>query len=207
MKSCLVRCIGCFALSTTLFAQSASDPSDAILNVLVWGTHMPIDSATYSGVLRRDVEAYLRRASSYLPTRPVPSALDLQMVYFAWVNYERRLAAVSEDPSASKLAAEYVDGLRPCYEWEGFSDCPEREALFADEYRAAHPVGPFSAYLPLLSAHRWLCAAEAFDYEQRPVDSARSRRLYQERVAVGVRSRVLLIRTASERLSSRGQCH
>jgi hypothetical protein len=128
------------------------------------------------------------------------------MVYFAWVNYERRLAAVSEDPSASKLAVEYVDGLRPCYEWEGFSGCPEREALFADEYQATHPAGPFNAYLPLLSAHRWLCAAEAFDDEQRPVDSARSRRLYQERVAVALRSPVLLIRTASERLSSRGRC-
>jgi len=206
MKSCLVFWIGCLGISTGLLAQ-ASDPGDSILNVLVWGIHMPIDSAAYSGVLRRDVDAYLLRANAYRPTRAVPSAEDLRMVYDAWVNYERRLAAVSEDPGASQLAREYVDALRPCYEWEGNSDCPEHEALFADEYQAAHPGGPFSAYLPLLSAHRWLCAAEGFDYERSPDDAARSRQLYQERLAVALRSQVLLIRTASERLSSRGRCH
>ena len=206
MKSCLVCCIGCFALSTVLLAQSLSNPDDSILNVLVWGIHMRIEPAAYSGALRRDVEAYLQRASSYRPTREVPSAEDLRMVYDAWVNYERRLAAVSDDPRASELAREYVDGLRPCYEWEGNSSCPEHEALFADEYQTAHPVGPFSAYLPLLSAHRWLCAAEGFEYEQRPDDVARSRRLYQERLAVALRSQVLLVRTASERLSIRGRC-
>ena len=206
MKSCLVCCIGCLALSIGLLAQRPSNPRDSILDVLVWGIHMQIDSADYSGVLRRDVEAYLQRASSYRPTRAVPSAPDLRMVYDAWVNYERRLAAVSEDPRASQLARGYVEDLRPCYEWEGNSYCPEHEALFADEYQAAHPAGPFSAYLPLLSAHRWLCAAEGFDYEQSPADAARSRQLYQERLAVALRSQVLLIRTASERLSIRGRC-
>ena len=74
MKSCLVCCIGCFALSTGLLAQSLSNPDDSILNVLVWGIHMPIDPAAYSGVLKRDVDAYLQRASSYRPTREVPCA-------------------------------------------------------------------------------------------------------------------------------------
>jgi hypothetical protein len=40
-----------------------------------------------------------------------------------------------------RLAVAYVKRLRPCYEWEGYSGCPEREALFADEYQTAHPKG------------------------------------------------------------------
>ena len=53
------------------------------------------------------------------------------MVHEAQVRYERRLAATSSDQNAPALAAAYVDSLRPCYEWEGFHDCPEREASFA----------------------------------------------------------------------------
>lgn len=128
------------------------------------------------------------------------------MVQFAQVNYERRLVAVTNDPRAPALAAEYVDSLRPCYEWEGFHDCPEREAEFADEYQAAHPNGPFSTYLPLLAAHRWLCAAERYEYEKNPTEAARSRRNYQERVSAAQKSRALLIRTAAERLAGRERC-
>ena len=128
------------------------------------------------------------------------------MVQAAQVNYKRRLVAVSNDREAPALAAAYVDNLRPCYEWEGFHDCPEREAVFADEYQAAHPNGPFSEYLPLLAAHRWLCAAEGYDYEQQPTEAARSRRNYQQRVSTAQKSRVLLIRTAAERLAVRGRC-
>jgi hypothetical protein len=198
---------GLLALSPFLVsAQTIPSPDDALLDVLVWGTHMRIDSQAYSGDLRAEVEAHLRRATEYRSTRPVPSSGELKMVHAAQVGYERRLAAVSDDPAAPRLATAYVDSLRPCYEWEGFHDCPEREALFADEYQAAHPNGLFRAYLPLLAAHRWLCTAEAYEYEKRPEDASRSRRLYDERLAVARRSKVLLIRTAAERLSLRGRC-
>jgi len=46
------------------------------------------------------------------------------MIRTSQVNYERRLAAVSDDPRAPQLAVTYVDSLRPCYEWEGYHDCP-----------------------------------------------------------------------------------
>ena len=132
---------------------------------------------------------------------------EFRMQYDAQVSYERRLVAITGDPVAVKLAADYVDQLRPCYEWEGFHDCPEREALFADEYQAAHPDGPFHEYLTLLSAHRWLCTAEAFDYEKRPADSSRSHQLYEERVARARQSPSLLIRSAADRLSARNRCY
>jgi hypothetical protein len=54
---------------------------------------------------------------------------------------ERRLVAVSDGSAAPGLAVAYVDRLRPCYEWEGYHDCPEAEAVFAEEYQATHPRG------------------------------------------------------------------
>jgi len=194
------------ASAVLLSAQRPANP-DGVLDVLVWGTHMSIDPAAYSQPVRAAVEQHLRRAMAYVSKRPVPPYPEGEMVQNAQVTYERRLVAVSDDPRAPALASAYVDSLRPCYEWEGFHDCPEREAEFADEYQAAHPGGPFSTYLPLLAAHRWLCAAEGYDYEKDPTEAARSRRNYQQRVSTAQKSRVLLIRTAAERLAARGRCH
>jgi hypothetical protein len=190
-----------------LSAQPAPDPGDALLDVLVWGTHMSIAPATYPPALRAELEVHLRRSMRYVSKRRVPQYPEGEMVQNAHVNYERRLVALSDDPRAPALAAAYVDNLQPCYETEGFHDCPEREAEFADEYQATHRDGPFSTYLPLLAAHRWLCTAEAYDYEKRPTEAARSRRNYEQRLSTARKSKVLLIRTAGERLAARGRCH
>jgi hypothetical protein len=128
------------------------------------------------------------------------------MVYGASIGYERMLAAVAEGNDASTLARGYVDALKPCYEWEGYHDCPEREALFADKYQTEHPTGPLSGFLPLLSAHRWLCAAEAYEYERQPAEAERSRNLFAARLEIAQSSRSMLVRTAAERLKVRGQC-
>jgi hypothetical protein len=131
----------------------------------------------------------------------------MEMVHEAEVNYEVRLAAISDRSDSPQLAVEYVDGLRPCYEWEGMSDCPESEALFAEKYQAAHPAGPFSGYLPLLAAHRWLCVAEVFDTELRPNDATRVRNSSQKWLQIAVQSPLRLVRVAAEQLSRRGRCH
>jgi len=187
--------------------RNANGPEDAILDVVVWGAHRDIDPAAYSGPLKTEVDAHLRRAASFRSNRAVPEPGGLlEMVHAARVSYEQRLVAVTADPRAARLAAEYVDALRPCYEWEGFHDCPQREAVFADNYQAAHQGGPFSEYLPLLAAHRWLCAAEAFDYEKRPDDGAAARRRYKEKSAVATMSKDLLMRTAAEALAVRERC-
>jgi hypothetical protein len=186
--------------------QSVPSASDALLDLLVWGAHMPIDPRAYTGELRAEVERYLNRTTAYRSTTTPPAFAEGAMVHAAQVSYERRLAAISDDPSASALAVAYVKDLRPCYEWEGFHDCPEREARFADEYLAAHATGPFSAYLPLLAAHRWLCTAEAYEYESRPTDAETSRRLYRERLLIAQASRVLFVRRAAESLAARGKC-
>jgi hypothetical protein len=189
-----------------LISQSASNPSDALLDVLVWGTHMAIDPEAYDPALKNELQQYFRRAMAYRPRGPVPPDGELRMSYDARITYERRLAAVSDDPMAPELAVDYVKALRSCYEWEGFHDCPEREAQFADDYQAAHPNSPFSTYLHLLAAHRWLCTAEAYEYEHRPAEASRSRRAYEARLELARRVKTLLFRTAAERLATRGRC-
>jgi hypothetical protein len=187
--------------------RSPQRPEDSILDVLVFGVHVPINPALYNGQLRDEVEQYLRRAGAYVSTRMATSpSRELKMVLSAQLSYETRLAAISGDARASTLAQSYVTRLRPCYEWEGFHDCPEAEAAFADKYQADNPGSPVSEYLPLLASHRWLCAAEGYEYEKKPVDAARSRSLYEQRLAVARQSKVLLIRTAAERLAERGRC-
>jgi hypothetical protein len=195
------------ALWITYFPpQSPKNADDAILDVLVFGTHMPIDPAQYASDLRAAVERYLRRAAAYTPKRSVPSSGEMRMVYSAQVRYETRLFAITDDPNAAAIAQDYVTRLRPCYEWEGFHDCPERDARFADEYQATHPNGPLRHYLPLLAAHRWLCAAEAYDSEGNTQEAEQSRRLYEQRLPIARKSEDLLVRTAAERLAARRQC-
>ena len=180
---------------------------DALVDLLVWGADQPLDLGAYSPEVKAELEKHLLRYKGYRSQRRRPvKAGALQLVHAAWVRYERKLVAVSGDPRAPALAAAYVDSLRPCYEWEGFHACPEREATFAAEYRTAHPGGPFSEYLPLLEAHRWLCTAGAYEYEQRPEDAARSRRVYEQTISTARHSKSLLVRLAAEGLTERGRC-
>ncbi len=199
---------GFIASSFVMFAQpSGVKASDALIDVLVWGADQQIDPSAYSPAIKAELEKHLRRFKAYRSKRARTVTFgELAMVYDAQVSYERTLAAVSVDPQAPALAAAYVDSLRPCYEWEGFHDCPEREATFATEYQAAHPGGPFSEYLTLLAAHRWLCAAESYEYEKQPDGAARSRRAYEQTISTAQRSPALLVRSAAEGLVARGRC-
>ena len=145
---------------------------------------MRVDTSIHSPGVKAELEELLQRSERYRSKRGRPSnSSELAMVHGAQVRYERLLVATSDDSTVSALAMTYVDRLRPCYEWEGGHDCPEREAAFAHEYQTAHPGGPFSGYLPLLEAHRWLCTAEGYESEKRPEDAARSRREYQQAIS------------------------
>jgi hypothetical protein len=174
---------------------------------MVWGADLIIDPTPYPPDVRLEIERHLQRWRAYTSPRRRPAdSSELEMVHLAQVRYERRLVAGSSNPRAGSLAVAYVDRLRPCYEWEGFHDCPEREAVFAAEYDAANPDGPFREYLPLLAAHRWLCTTEGYEYEKRPADAARSRRAYEQAVAKARQSGAVLIRRAADELVERGRC-
>ena len=132
----------------------------------------------------------------------------MRMVYAAREGYEAKLAAAASAAGARRLAQQYVDALRPCYEWEGFHDCPEREALFAEQHLRDHPDTSFRDLLRVLAAHRWLCAAEGYEYEQKPGEALRARRAYEEAVTIATTdSRSMLMTTAASELKVSGRCH
>jgi hypothetical protein len=199
-------------LMTTLLTLAAQPPSrtpgEELLYLLVFGLgSREIRPTDYPPALRPELTAHLRRFNAYRSTRTgLAKTGEFGMVYSAWTGYERQLAAVSASSKTPALALAYVSELKPCYEWEGYHDCPEREAVFAIKYQAAHPNSPFSAYLPLLAAHRWICAAEGYDYEKQPAEAVRCRRSYEEAAAVARKSDSLLVRTAAEQLTAIGRC-
>lgn len=131
------------------------------------------------------------------------------MFYAAREGYEGKLvAAAAPGAGVARLARDYVDALRPCYEWEGFHDCPESEALFAEQYVLDHPGTPFRDFLHLLAAHRWLCAAEAYDYEQTPEKASHARRKYEDALkTAALTSRPALMAAAADELKRSGRCH
>jgi hypothetical protein len=193
---------------TPSLQTQVTSPEDALVDVLVWGADLEIDPNKYLAELKAQIQLHLERWKAYQSKRARPSgSSELDMVYQGLVRYECRLAAVSDDPRAPTLAPGFVDDLKPCSEWEGFHDCPEREALFIDRYQSLNQSGPFTEYLPLLAAHRWLCTAEAYDYEKRPDAAARSREMFAKRIATAQQSRVQLIRAAADRLKARARCH
>lgn len=201
----LVAVLG--AAPNTTVAQPVGAAGDALVDVLVWGLAPGVDLNEYPPAVRQPLERLLARAQAYRSSRPEPKgAREEPMVYAAQVRYERLLAVFADDPKARPLAVTYIERLRPCYEWEGYHECPEREASFASEYWQANPTAPFSAMLPLLAAHRWLCAADAYDYEKRPADAARSRRAYDDAIAIARQTSDTLIRAGAEALSARPRC-
>jgi hypothetical protein len=203
ISTAIVIGLGPFAFA----AQSTKTPEDALLAALVWGEYHGIDVNSYRPEVKTELERARQRLElSRSPRRRPINSSDEEMLYQVMVRYERLLVAFAADSKAQALAVKYVDSLRPCYEWEGYHDCPQREASFATDYFAAHPSGPFKDYLPLLAAHRWLCTAEGYEYEQRPEDAARSRRAADDAIRTARRSTDRLIRMAAEALHKRSRC-
>jgi hypothetical protein len=195
--------LGTFGSST----QPVKTSEDALVAALVWGQYDDLDLATYPPDLKAELERARERFKAYRSPRVRPGNSPLEeIVHAAMVRYERLLVSAA-GREAQSLAVDYVDKVRLCYEWEGYHDCPEHEAVFAGEYLAANLTGPFKEYLPLLAGHRWLCAAESYDYEKRPKDADRSRRAADAAIQTARRSTALMIRIAAATLQARGRCH
>ena len=206
MLRCSLVAILLIVGSVDAWAQSAAHQSDALLDLLLWGIDRGIDITAYTPEVDAELDKVLRRSRAYESRRREPVRSELEMSHAAQVRYERLLVAMADDSGAPALAVAYVNQLRPCYEWEGYHDCPEREASFAADYMKTNPDGPFTTYLPLLAAHRWLCTAEAYEYEKRPDAAVRSRRAYEEALSIARGSRAVLVRTGAEALQVRGRC-
>jgi hypothetical protein len=207
MLRCSLVAILLIVGSVDAWAQNAARQDDALLDLLLWGIGRGIDTTAYIPEVDAELDKVLRRSQTYESQRHEPMRpSELQMLHAAQVRYERLLVAMADDSKAPALAVRYVDRLRPCYEWEGYHDCPEREASFAIDYMKTNPDGPFTAYLSLLAAHRWLCTAEAYEYEKRPQAAVRSRRAYEEALSIARGSRAVVVRTAAQALQVRGSC-
>jgi hypothetical protein len=61
-------------------------------------------------------------------------------------------------------------------------------------------------FLPLLEAHRWLCAAEGYDDEKNPTGAAAARARHQAALQVATGSRDRLVRIGAAELEARGSC-
>jgi len=202
-------CIASAAISFGLPADAIQTrDANPLVSLLGWDADRAIDSSALPRDVRDELTRLQARAGAYRSPRqrPADSVGALAMVYEAQVRYERRLFAIADAPYATARAVRYVDQLRPCYEWEGYHDCPEREATFAERYQREHPGDALNGYLSLLAAHRWIGAAEGYDYEKQPADAARSRRAYTDALAAARVARSPLIRAAGAELARRGTC-
>ena len=83
---------------------------------------------------------------------------------------------------------------------------PFMTSVFAAQYQKAHVGGPFGEFLTLLAAHRWLCAAEAYEYEKDPNGVARSRREYEQALSLARQSPAPRVRAAADELAARDRC-
>jgi hypothetical protein len=191
-------------LVTSASAQVAiSSPFRLLQAVVFYGTP---PTSGYDADVLREARQFAQRAANYRP-RPRPTGLgsEMRMVYSAREGYEGKLVAAA-GPGTERLAQQYVDDLRLCYEWESFADCPEREAVFAEKYLAANPNSPFRELLEMLTAHRWLCVAEAYEREGQADAAARARRAHQAQLASSLKAQSPMMRTAARELQTRGRC-
>jgi hypothetical protein len=86
--------------------------------------------------------------------------------------------------------------------------------VFAERYLADHPTSPFADYLPLLAAHRWQCAADAYEYEssnhvvppQGSVGVREAQRRGHANLEKALRSSDPLVRFAAETLQRTHRC-
>ena len=186
---------------------SRQDTQRDVLDVVVFYAGTPRNVERYPLQVRQELQRFLERARTYRPrSRPVRLGSEMLMVYAAREGYEAKLVAAAPVAQAPRLAQQYVDTLRPCYEWEGFHDCPEREARFAEQHLRDRPDTPFRDLLRVLAAHRWLCAAEGYEHEQKPADALRARRAYEEALKIAtVDSRSALMTTAANELKASGR--
>jgi len=208
MKPAMVALAGAMLIASTSSGAQLKEPRHQLLDVVVFGAFLRADVSAYSPEVRSLLLQHIKRSESYRP-RPRPEDSKepvMGMVYAARESYERRLVASVNTAGVETLAQRYVDDLRPCYEWEGYHNCPEAEAKFAEQYLKQNPRTPFRELLTLLAAHRWLCAAEGYKYEEKPLDAALSARASEPHLARALKSRSLLIRTAAQELKARDGC-
>ena len=206
--------IGVVIALTLLPAMPRHADGEEVLKLLVFGCagERPAPAAEKDPAVSARLKQFEDRCDAFKARTPEPpKGSDVAMAANARWQYAQRLFAVAGGDAAAE-ATQYATALRPCYEWEGFPDCPEREAVFADDYLTAHPTSAFASFLPLLSAHRWLCAAEADEGSIRSGKPTKqtamvhARQTYAARLLTARASPDPLVRFAADTLEETGAC-
>jgi len=80
---------------------------------------------------------------------------------------EKGIVSLINSRGIEKEAADYARSAPLAYEWEGFADCPLGEARYAEDYLGKNPSTVIKPYLILFLAHRYRCAYECLEFEQK----------------------------------------
>jgi len=80
---------------------------------------------------------------------------------------EKGIVSLINSKGIEKAAADYARSAKLYYEWEGFADSPLDEARYAEDYLGKNPAAVIKPYLILFLAHRYRCAYECLEFEQK----------------------------------------
>ena len=80
---------------------------------------------------------------------------------------EKGIVSLINSKGIEKAAADYARSAKLYYEWEGFADSPLDEARYAEDYLGKKPTTVIKPYLILFLAHRYRCAYECLEFEQK----------------------------------------
>lgn len=101
-----------------------------------------------------------------------------------WLSEKRRLVergiVTLLGPKTAAAAAAYAAKATLFYEWEGMSEGPLEEALYAEQWLEKAPGTPLRAYLLLFLLHRWRSGIEALEAEKTPERVPALRKRYAE---------------------------
>jgi hypothetical protein len=199
----------------SLMAQSReATPKEGVLFGL-W--LKPFSAIEDRAAARRWNEVQARAARVKSKLRPLPDTRGaMEMVKGKREVYEALFFAVgtSISPSAHhdddvwihEEVVGFVEGLRPCYEWEGGSDCPQKEAEFAEYWLKWNDTGALRDFLPVFASHRWTCAAEALEFEKKPAQAASAHARAKALLTRGLRSKDPLMRYVARELEKDRRC-
>lgn len=130
---------------------------------LFYGTeNVRIDTSRLPYIIKRKIVEYLKRCDNFQSRAFKPEDLlgPEDAIKSKRRIIERAIVALIDVDDIESLAAEYAANAKLFYEWEGMSDGPFEEGMYAEEYLNAHIDTPFKPYLYIFIAHRYCSAHE-----------------------------------------------
>jgi len=193
------------------------DRPESVRDALLFGgfEYQNYEAIADSGAAARWKQIRGRAAQAMSRLRPPPShSGEMRMVWRKRQHYERLFYAVGvPHPTArdgnlwvAEETADFVSGMRPCYEWESFGECPHREAEFAEYWLKHFPHSSFAAFLPLFAGNRWTCAADGFEREKKTAKAADARKRAAERLKQAVASKDPLFALVAKQMIATPSC-